>query len=139
MNNRLKELPEWADEPLTDSEEEDEEEEGDIEEGKTKEPKPKTPEEIERENLKVVFFQAITSVQKEIIGIAEATAQIEQINEDSQKALTTETETVLSRKLRKVIDGSNKKAKGVKNLLAELKSENEQLKADKKVTESDMR
>jgi len=139
MNNRLGSLPEWVNEPFSDSENEDENEdgegEGDVEEGKKSEPKPKTKEEQDKE----VFFEAIELVQKEIGSITKATSDIERINEQAQKALTTEKETELSRKLRKVIDSSNKRAKGAKNLLGELKKENEDLKEKKEVPSSDMR
>eukprot|EP00541_Cyclophora_tenuis_P017061 CAMPEP_0116559910 /NCGR_PEP_ID=MMETSP0397-20121206/10675_1 /TAXON_ID=216820 /ORGANISM="Cyclophora tenuis, Strain ECT3854" /LENGTH=317 /DNA_ID=CAMNT_0004085765 /DNA_START=100 /DNA_END=1053 /DNA_ORIENTATION=- len=139
MNNRLGDLPDWAQEP--DSEEEDEVD-GDIEMGKQggggDAPPPeqvKKPAEIDKE----IFFTAVEQIKKEIEDIIKATSSIEKINEQAQKATTTEKEQELSKKLRRVIDGTNKQAKAAKNLLGELKAENESLKEKGSISNSDLR
>ena len=132
MNNRLGELPSWANE--NDDEDEDEgpsqQPEGDIEKGR-----PKTKEEIDKE----IFFTAVEQIKGEIAHIIQATADVERINEQAQKATTTEKEQELSRRLRSTIDKTNKQAKAAKNLLGELKTENEQLKQKGEIKASDLR
>ena len=133
MNNRLGDLPDWANEP--DDDEEDGDEKGytpgaDIEKGRGK-----TKEEVDKE----IFFTAVEQIKGEIGHIILATADIEKINEQAQKATTTEKEQDLSRRLRKTIDTTNKQAKAAKNLLGELKAENEQLKLKGEIKASDLR
>mmetsp|Transcript_914 Transcript_914/g.2226 ORF Transcript_914/g.2226 Transcript_914/m.2226 type:complete len:309 (+) Transcript_914:123-1049(+) len=130
MNNRLGDLPDWAKE----SDDEDEEEEHDVEQGKEQAKEP-----IQRDVDKEVFFAAVEQIQGEIAAVQKATVDIEKINEQAQKATTTEKEQELSKKLRKVIDTTNKQAKAAKNLLGDLKQENEKLKEQGSVSNSDMR
>lgn len=142
MNNRLGDLPDWANEP--DSEEEEEQGEGDIESGK-KQPRETPEQQLQMQQQqqqdidKEIFFHAVEQIKGEIEAIQVATLEIEKINEEAQKATTTEKEQALSKKLRKVIDGTNKQAKAAKNLLGELKGENETLKEEGKITNSDLR
>jgi hypothetical protein len=130
MNNRLGDLPDWANEE--DEVEENEEGQGDIEQGKTIE---KKKDDIE----KAIFFQAVEQVKNHIDAIIQATGAIEKINEQAIQATTTEKEQDLSRRLKKVLDGTNKQAKAAKNLLGELKSENEKLTASGALSGSDLR
>mmetsp|Transcript_21202 Transcript_21202/g.35092 ORF Transcript_21202/g.35092 Transcript_21202/m.35092 type:complete len:310 (+) Transcript_21202:246-1175(+) len=132
MNNRLGDLPAWADDDIDDEEEgeNEEDEEEDIEKGKVK-----SKQEVDKE----IFFAAVEQIKNEITQVQRATANIQKINEEAQKATTTEKEQELSKKLRSTIDKTNKQAKAAKNLLGELKHENEQLKKQKEVTTSDLR
>jgi hypothetical protein len=130
MNNRLGDLPAWANEE--DEVEQIEEGQGDIEEGKTIE---KKKDDIE----KAIFFQAVEQVKNHIDAIIQATGAVEKINEQAIQATTTEKEQDLSRRLKKVLDGTNKQAKAAKGLLGELKSENEKLTKKGALTGSDLR
>lgn len=132
MNNRLGDLPAWANEPDDDDEEQEEEEgpEVDIEKGRVK-----SKQDVDKE----IFFTAVEQIKGEIAHIITATADVEKINEQAQKATTTEKEQELSKRLRKCIDTTNKQAKAAKNLLGELKAENEQLKQQGDVSASDLR
>jgi hypothetical protein len=132
MNNRLGDLPAWANEPDDDDEEQEEEEgpEVDIEKGRVK-----SKQDVDKE----IFFTAVEQIKGEIAQIITATADVEKINEQAQKATTTEKEQELSKRLRKCIDTTNKQAKAAKNLLGELKAENEQLKQQGDVSASDLR
>lgn len=131
MNNRLGDLPDWANDPSEESEEEGgNDEQEDVEKGK---------QESEEDKVKGYFFAAVEQVKGQISNIEKATADIERINEQAQKATTTDKENELSKMLRKTIDGTNKQAKGAKNLLGELKLEVEDLKKKKTVKNSDIR
>jgi hypothetical protein len=127
MNNRLGDLPDWAHDGG-----EDDGGGGDIEMGK---PIEKKKDDIE----KAIFFQAVEQIKNEIDSIIQATNSIEKINEQALQATTTEKEQELSKRLKKVLDGTNKQAKAAKNLLGELKIENEKLKDSGAVTGSDLR
>jgi Syntaxin len=120
----------WAKD--ADEEENDEGEEGNIEMGKT-------PEQKKEDIEKAIFFQAVEQIKNEIDSVIKATSAIEKINEQAIQATTTEHEQELSKRLKKVLDGTNKQAKAAKNLLGELKSENEKLKESGGVTSSDLR
>mmetsp|Transcript_17807 Transcript_17807/g.26989 ORF Transcript_17807/g.26989 Transcript_17807/m.26989 type:complete len:303 (+) Transcript_17807:37-945(+) len=125
MNNRLGELPVFDDEPSDDKED-------DIEEGKNKP--------VEKQDLdKEIFFAAVDQIKKQISHVRKATSKVIKVSEKAKKATTTEQEQKLSKDLRRVIDESNKQAKRAKNLLGELKDENNLLKTQGKVSESDMR
>ena len=140
MNNRLGDLPDWANEP--DDDDDDVEDEVDVKNQKGYTPgtdiekgRAKTKEEVDKE----IFFTAVEQIKGEIGHIISATADIEKINEQAQKATTTEKEQELSKRLRKTIDTTNKQAKAAKNLLGELKAENEQLKQKGEIKASDLR
>jgi len=120
-------LPDWAHDGG-----EDDGGGGDIEMGK---PIEKKKDDIE----KAIFFQAVEQIKNEIDSIIQATNSIEKINEQALQATTTEKEQELSKRLKKVLDGTNKQAKAAKNLLGELKIENEKLKDSGAVTGSDLR
>lgn len=141
MNNRLGDLPDWANEP-DDDDDDDGDDEVDVKNQKGYTPgtdiekgRAKTKEEVDKE----IFFTAVEQIKGEIGHIISATADIEKINEQAQKATTTEKEQELSKRLRKTIDTTNKQAKAAKNLLGELKAENEQLKQKGEVKASDLR
>ena len=97
--------------------------------------RPKTKQQVDKE----IFFTAVEQIKGEIGHIIQATADVERINEQAQKATTTEKEQELSRKLRKTIDTTNKRAKVAKNLLGELKAENEKLKLRGELNATDLR
>ena len=82
--------------------------------------RPKTKQEVD----KVIFFTVVENIKGDIDRIIQATADVEQINEQAQKATTTLKEQELSRRLRKTINATNKQATAAKNLLGELKAEN---------------
>ena len=135
MNNRLGELPSWAND--ADDDDDDDKDnaamqhpDADVEKGRRK-----TKQEIDKE----IFFAAVEQIKHEIAHVIKATAIVERINEQAQKASTTEKEQELSRSLRKTIDTTNKQAKAAKNLLGELKAENEQLKLNGELKASDLR
>jgi hypothetical protein len=130
MNNRLGDLPDWAMEDDEEEEQEEGKDEQDIEKGKVK-----SKQEVDKE----IFFAAVEQIKNEITQVQRAAANIQKINEEAQKATTTEKEQELSKKLRKEIENTNKQAKAAKNLLGELKNENEQLKKNNEVAASDMR
>ena len=129
MNNRLGDLPDWAKDPI------DEEEDEKAQENAEPVPAHQDKKQVNKE----IFFTAVEQIKKEITHIQQATADIEKINEQAQKATTTEKEQELSKRLRSVIDGTNKKAKAAKNLLGELKTENEELKNKGEIAPSDLR
>lgn len=133
MNNILGVLPDWANEPSDDEEEGkggDDNAENDIETGKKK-----TKQDYDKE----IFFLAVEEVKKRITKVQWATGEIEKISEQAQKATTTEKEQELSRNLRRVIDSTNKEAKNAKNMLGDLKNENETLKNNGEISESELR
>jgi hypothetical protein len=129
MNNRLGDLPVWAKDPIDDEEDEKGQENAE----------PAPVHQDKKQVNKEIFFTAVEQIKKEITHIQQATADIEKINEQAQKATTTEKEQELSKRLRNVIDGTNKKAKAAKNLLGELKTENEELKNKGEIAPSDLR
>lgn len=97
--------------------------------------RPKTKEQVDKE----IFFTAVEKIKVDIGHIVQATADVERINEQAQKATTTLREHELSRKLRKTIDTTNKQAKAAKNMMGELKKENEKLKIKGELKASDVR
>jgi len=130
MNNRLGDLPAWANDPDEDEEAENGDAENDIEKGEQK-----TKQDIDKE----IFFAAVDQIKSHISQVKKATEDIEKISEQAQKATTTEKEQELSKNLRRVIDSTNKQAKGAKNLLGDLKHEDETLKNNHEISDSDLR
>jgi len=133
MNNVLGSLPNWAKETSDDEAEDkggDENAEHDIEKGKQK-----AKQDIDKE----IFFLAVEEVKKRVTKVQLATGEIENISEQAQKATTTEKEQELSKMLRRVIDSTNKEAKNAKNMLGDLKNENETLKKKGEISESELR
>ena len=97
--------------------------------------RPKTKQEVD----KVIFFSIVEKVKEDIDRITQATADVERINDLAQKATTTEMDQELSRRLRKTLNATNKRAKATRNLLGELKAENEKLKHQGELNASDVR
>jgi len=143
MNDRLGDLPAWA---VDDDEEDDEMFEnegtngneqatngkggGDVEMGEMSNKQPKHMEH---------FFREVESIKADVEAVKAATKKIGEYNEAALQATTTEEENDISRKLRPLVDATNKRAKRTKNLLGLLKEENKKLQADEKVKQSDMR
>jgi hypothetical protein len=68
-----------------------------------------------------------------------ASKQISEFNEAALQATTTEDENAISRKLRPLVDETNKRAKRTKTLLGLLKEENKKLQEQGKVKPTDLR
>ncbi|KAI2488651.1 Syntaxin [Fragilaria crotonensis] len=130
MNNRLGELPSWANEPDDDDEDDDDlkQPEADIERVGPRPNKKSTRQ----------FFHGRGNQGQDCSHYrgycGRGTDQ-----RTGAKATTTEKEQELSRRLRKTIDTTNKQAKAAKNLIGELKAENEQLKKQGELKASDLR
>lgn len=143
MNDRLGELPSWAtgddddgdDEASESFENEPSPSKGkkgsDLEMGRVEEPA--MPKHMEH------FFREVESIKEDIELVKKATEQIEDINEAAVQVVTTEDENELSRKLRPLVDGTNKRAKRTKTLLGLLKEETKKLQADDAIKPSDLR
>ena len=133
MNDRLGDLPAWA------MDDDDENEAptasngkgGDIEMGDTG--GAKQPDHM------VHFFREVESIKDDIEAVRTASKTIGDINEAALQATTTEQENELSRRLRPVVDETNKRAKRTKTLLGLLKEENKKLQDSGKVKQSDLR
>mgnify|MGYP001176961801 CR=1 FL=1 len=130
MNNRLGEFPAWTG---GDSDEEDdipnlESSGGDVE--MQEQSKPQYMEE---------FFREVDSIKADIDAVSVAAKDIAKINEQSMRATTTSEENKLSKKLKPLIDSTNKRAKRTKTLLGLLKEETDKLKAEEKLNASDVR
>lgn len=126
MNDRLGDLPTWA----ADSDDEDEPTKGgDIEMGEAS----KQPKHMDH------FFREVESIKSDIEAITKATRSIGHINDRALQATTTEEENELSRKLRPLVDQTNKKAKSTKTLLGLLKEETQKLQENKQIKQSDLR
>lgn len=125
----------WAIE--SDDEEEEEEEVpankkgGDIEMGAVKEE--------EEPTYMTHFFSEIETIKADIEFVKRATAKITKINEEAIHATTTEKEQALSKKLKPIVNETNKRAKRTKNLINLLKEETKNLKAEDKLKASDER
>lgn len=132
MNDRLGDLPAWA------GESDDEEDfqfhsgnrvEGDVEMGNTN----KQPKHMEH------FFREVESIKVDIDAVKNATRSINDINDRALQATTTEEENELSRKLRPLVDQTNKRAQRTKNLLGLLKEETKKLQDQNEIKQSDLR
>lgn len=135
MNNRLGDIPQWA---MEDSDGDDgddipKNESGDIE--MQKQNQTQTPKTDYMED----FFRHVDSIKADIDAVTKATKDISKISEQSMRATTTADENKLSKKLKPLIDSTNKRAKGCKNLLGLLKEDTTSLKADGKLNASDIR
>jgi hypothetical protein len=132
MNNRLGDIPKWAQD---DSDDEDDvpnptsssEKGGDVEMGQMQ------PKFMDN------FFREVDSIKADIDSVGLATKTIGDINEKSLQATTTEEENDLSKRLRPLIDSTNKRAKRTKTLLGLLKEETVKLKAEENINQSDLR
>jgi t-SNARE complex subunit (syntaxin) len=134
MNDRLADLGSaaWADESDDDEMAEAPaggKKGGDIEMGE----QPKQPKHMEH------FFREVDSIKEDIEAVKKATKTIGDINEAALQATTTEEENELSRRLRPLVDETNKRAKRTKNMLGLLKEENKKLADEGKAKASDLR
>lgn len=132
MNNRLGDIPAWA---LDDSDDDQDDVPnptrnggGDIE-----------MQEQNKPEYMDHFFREVDTIKADIDAVSQAAKDIAKINEESMRATTTQEEQKLSKKLKPLIDTTNKRAKRTKNLLGLLKQETDQLKADGKLNASDIR
>lgn len=128
MNDRLGDLPTWA---AGDSDDEDDNggdvEMGDMGGGSAQ------PKHMEH------FFREVESIKSDIEAIKRATKSIGDINDQALQATTTEQENELSRKLRPLVDKTNKQAKRTKTLLGLLKEETKKLQDENNIKQSDLR
>ena len=127
MNNLLGEIPAWAAEQ-SDSDSEPDEVVGDVEKGKAKKP-----------TLMDHFFREVDNIKADIDAVSKATKKINKINEESMQATTTKEENKLSKQLKPLVDQTNTRARNTKTLLRLLKEETEQLQADNKLSDPDLR
>lgn len=131
MNNLLGDIPQWA---LDGSDDEDDNlpkdgASGDVEMQKTAQ----APDYMED------FFRHVDSIKADIDAVTKASKDIAKINEQSMQATTTAEENKLSKKLKPLVDKTNKRARACKNLLGLLKEDTESLKEAKKLNASDVR
>lgn len=134
MNNRLGDLPAWAVEDSDDSDDDVPKQSkngGDIE--------MQNQEKDEHKQYMENFFREVDSIKADIDAVAQASKDIAKINEQSMRATTTSEEQKLSKKLKPLIENTNKRAKRTKTLLGLLKEETDQLKAQGKLNASDIR
>ena len=144
MNDRLGDLPSWA---LQEAQAEPEnqpppqqasskgrkkkhqldDDMGDVEMGKQQ------PKHMEH------FFREVETIKEDIEAVKKATKSIGDINEAAIQATTTEEENVLSKRLRPLVDQTNKRAKRTKNLLGLLKEETKKLESAGDIQQSDLR
>mmetsp|Transcript_46718 Transcript_46718/g.141551 ORF Transcript_46718/g.141551 Transcript_46718/m.141551 type:complete len:268 (-) Transcript_46718:195-998(-) len=85
------------------------------------------------------FFRDVESIKADIESVSKATKRIGEINEEAVLATTDAKEAQLSNELRPLVNDTNKRAKRTKNLLALLKEDNEKLKKEDGIKQSDMR
>jgi predicted kinase len=85
------------------------------------------------------FFREVDSIKADIDAVSVAAKEIAKINEQSMRATTTSEENKLSKKLKPLIDATNKRAKRTKTLLGLLKEETDKLQSEEKLNASDVR
>ena len=85
------------------------------------------------------FFREVESIKTDIEAIKRATKTIGDINDQALQATTTEQENELSRKLRPLVDKTNKQAKRTKTMLGLLKEETKKLQDENNIKQSDLR
>mmetsp|Transcript_4032 Transcript_4032/g.5297 ORF Transcript_4032/g.5297 Transcript_4032/m.5297 type:complete len:317 (-) Transcript_4032:243-1193(-) len=139
MNDRLGDVPAWAmEDAQSHTSFEDEQAKpggkkgGDVEMGNM-EQKPQQAKHMEH------FFREVESIKDDIEGVKKSTKAIGDINEAAIQATTTEEENELSRKLRPLVDQTNKRAKRTKTLLGLLKEETKKLQDEGTIKQSDLR
>jgi len=135
MNDRLGDLPAWAADDSDEFENEGPSDGknkngGDVEMGDMQ---PSQPKHMEH------FFREVESIKADIDSVKRATKSIGDINEAALQATTTDEENELSRKLRPLVDETNKRAKRTKTLLGLLKEETKKLQDEGKIKQSDLR
>jgi hypothetical protein len=85
------------------------------------------------------FFREVETIKDDIEFIKNAARLILEYSETAIQATTSEEETEISRQVRPLIDGTNKRAKRSKTLLGLLKEESQKLKNNGKINSSDLR
>jgi hypothetical protein len=128
----MEDIPSWAAEASDGEDEElpDPIKGGDIEMGAVKEEKP---------TYMTHFFEEVETIKSDIQAVKDASAKIEKLSEEAIHATTTEKEQALSKKLKPLVDKTNKRAKRTKNLLGLLKEETKKLKEEGTLKASDER
>lgn len=137
MNNRLGDLPAWAagdddDDDNMDTAAGQQSGGGDLEMGDVSS-SVKQPKHMEH------FFREVDTIKADIEAVKKATTMIRDLNDQAMQATTTEEENELSRRLRPLVDRTNKQAKNTKNLLGLLKEETKKLKEQGELKQSDER
>ena len=133
MNDRMGDIPSWA---VGGSDDEEDELPGgpgmggDIEMGPVKEEQP---------SYMTHFFAEVENIKSDIQAIKDASAKITGLSEEAIHATTTEKEQALSKKLKPLVDKTNKRAKRTKNSLGLLKEETKKLKEEGNLKASDER
>jgi hypothetical protein len=122
MNNLLGEIPAWAKEDDSDDDDVEAQKEGDVEQGNTQQQQGKQYMED--------FFREADSIKNDIDAITKASKDISKINEQSMRATTTAEEQKLSKKLKPLLEATNKRARRTKTLLKLLKEETDKLQAE---------
>jgi riboflavin synthase len=126
MNNRLGDIPSWDVESLND----DEGPFSDVEMGQVNE---------EQLSHMTRFFEEVETIKSGIKAIRDASAKITRLGDETIRATTTEKEQSLSKKLKPIVDKTNKQAKRMKNLLEVLNEETKKLKEEGTLLSSDER
>ncbi len=124
MNNLLGTIPKWA--------QEDSSSDGGGEDVEAPSKQPTT-------DYMDDFFRHVDAIKADIDAVTKSTKDISKISEQSMIATTTADETMLSKKLKPLIDSTNQRAKKCKNLLGLLKEDTASLKAAGKLNASDIR
>lgn len=138
MNDRLGDLPAWAIEDAQSNTEFEEDGKGpppqkggDVELGNVE--KPQQAKHMDH------FFREVESIKEDIEAVKKSSKAIADINEAALQATTTEEENELSRKLRPLVDQTNKRARRTKTLLGLLKEETKKLVDEDNIKQSDLR
>jgi hypothetical protein len=133
MNDRLGDLPAWAQDENGDGSDHFENEPhrkgGDIEMGSSSQ----QPKHMEH------FFREVESIKNDIEGVKKASKQIQSMNDAVLAATTSEEENELSKQLRPIIEATNKRAKRTKTLLGLLKDETKKLEQENSIKQTDLR
>ena len=127
MNDRLGDIPAWANDDASEGD-------GDVEMGEVS----KTNANAQPKHMEH-FFREVESIKADIEAVKRASKKIADINDRALQATTTEEENELSRQLRPLVDQTNKQAKRTKTLLGLLKEETNKLKEQDKIKQSDVR
>lgn len=115
----MNEIPAWAMDDDSDDDDADGDE-GDLEQGQKQ----------QQQKYMEDFFREVDSIKADIDAITKASKDISTINEQSMRATTTAEEQKLSKKLKPLIEATNKRARRTKNLLKLLKEETEKLQKE---------
>jgi len=121
MNDRLGDLPSWAND-------DDDSSAGDIEMGGGNNQQ-------QMQSKMDHFFSEVETIKRNIEGVQKATKTIASINDKALQATTTQQEQQLSKQLRPTIDTTNAQAKQTKTMLGLLKEETKKLEGDLKASD----